>query len=204
MSNSAVLLIGFQNDYYRPDGILHGFLEDSPQVLDSLARTVDLMRRLQHLDIPFIETPIIFTADYEELQEPVGILAAIRDHRAFQAGSMGSEQVDEFKAFGDRIVSVPGKRGLNAFVGTILEDVLHRHGVTDIYLCGSVASICIDSTARFAIDRGFRVSVVSDCVTGRTRLEQEFYMTNIFPLYAQVLNAETAAAKITATMLPAH
>jgi nicotinamidase-related amidase len=196
MPRSALILIGYQNDYYRTEGILHGFLEDSAQVLASLERTVSLMRRLSPMDVPFIETPIIFTSDYEELQQPVGILAAIRDHRAFQAGALGSDPVSEFTDFGDRITSVPGKRGLNAFVGTDLEGILRRMGVTDLYLCGSVASICIDSTGRYAAERGFQVTIVSDCVTGRTKVEHDFYMTNIFTLYARVLKAEEVAEKI--------
>lgn len=196
MPGSALILIGYQNDYYSPSGILHGFLEDSGQVLASLKQTVSLLRLLAPMDVPFIETPITFTADYEELRQPVGILAAIREYRAFQSGAPGARQVTEFEAFGDRIRTVPGKRGLNAFVGTDLEATLRSEGATDLYFCGSVASICIDSSGRYAAERGFDVTVVSDCVTGRTRVEHDFYVTSIFPLYARVLNAQEAAARI--------
>jgi nicotinamidase-related amidase len=192
MRRSALILIGFQNDYYSTEGILHGFLENSGAVRASLDRTVELMHRISGLDVPFIETPIVFTPNYEELAEPIGILAAIRDTKAFQAGMVGSQQVAEFAPLAHRITSVPGKRGLNAFVGTNLEDVLNSQGVTHLYLCGSVASICIDSTGRYAAERGFQISVIADCVTGRTRVEHDFYMENVFPLYAEVLSADQA------------
>lgn len=159
------------------------------------------VQRISDFNVPFIETPIVFTRDYEELTEPIGILAAIRDTKAFQAGMVGSQQVAEFAPLAHRITSVPGKRGLNAFVGTDLEEVLKSQGVTHLYLCGSVASICIDSTGRFAAERGFQVSVVADCVTGRTAFEHDFYMTNVFPLYAEVLNSDQAAENISESEL---
>jgi hypothetical protein len=85
------------------------------------------------------------------------------------------QTVPEFGRFRDRILSVPGKRGLNAFVGTHLEETLWVRGITDVVFCGSVASICIDSTGRYAAEHDFRVVVVGDCITGRTHVEHGFY-----------------------------
>ena len=56
-------------------------------------------------------------------------------------------------------------------------------------VCGAVTSICIDSTGRAAHERGYRVTILSDCTASRTPYEQEFYCENIFPLYANVLTA---------------
>ena len=55
-------------------------------------------------------------------------------------------------------------------------------------LAGAVTSICIDSTGRSAFDRNYKVVVLSDCTTGRTVLEQDFYCDKIFPLYAEVID----------------
>jgi nicotinamidase-related amidase len=51
-----------------------------------------------------------------------------------------------------------------------------------------VTSICVDSTGRAAYDRGYKVSVLSDCTSGRTTFEQDFYCENVFPLYAEVID----------------
>jgi nicotinamidase-related amidase len=92
------------------------------------------------------------------------------------------ETVPEFAPFRHRILSVPGKRGLNAFMGTRLEETLRARGITHVALCGTVASICIDSTGRHAAEQGYRVAVVGDCITGRTRVEHEFYKQSVFPV----------------------
>jgi nicotinamidase-related amidase len=120
------------------------------------------------------------------LTAAVGILRTIKEVGAFSAGTTGAETVPELQRFGDRILEVPGKRGLNAFSNTNLHDLLSRHSISHVVFAGVVTSICIDSTARSAHDRGFRVTILSDCTCGRSMEEQDFYCQDIFPLYANV------------------
>lgn len=40
----------------------------------------------------------------------------------------------------------------NSFQGTDLRQQLDDRGITDIILCGAVSQMCIDSTARAAVD----------------------------------------------------
>ena len=86
---------------------------------------------------------------------------------------------------------VPGKRGLNAFTHTALAQKLKEHGVTNVILAGTVTSICIDSTARTAVELGFNVTILSDCTSSRTPFEQTFYCEEVFPLYARVCDSKT-------------
>jgi nicotinamidase-related amidase len=118
----------------------------------------------------------------------VGILKTIKEVGAFKAGTKGSETIPELQRFGDRIIEIPGKRGLNAFSNTDLDRLLRDRGITDVVLAGTVTSICIDSTGRSAHERGFKVYILSDCTSARTNFEQDFYCEQIFPLYADVIN----------------
>ena len=188
LKQTALVLIGYQNDYFAPDGILHAFIEESSSVTGTLANTVDLIEHLKDTPVLIVSTPIAFTADYNELVEPVGILQTIKEKGAFQAGSKGSETIHEIHQFGDRIIEVPGKRGLNAFSNTQLDEIFKEHGITDVIMAGVVVSICIDSTSRAAVENGYKVSVLSDCSSGRTVFEHEFYCSNIFPIYAEVID----------------
>jgi len=61
--------------------------------------------------------------------------------------------------------------------------------VSEIVLAGTVTSICIDSTARSAVDLGFDVTILSDCTSSRTPFEQTFYCEEVFPLYARVISS---------------
>jgi len=186
---TAIILIGYQNDYFASDGILQAAIQESVNTTGVLENTIALIDGLLDTGALLIQTPIVFTEDYSELQDPVGILALIKDKGAFRAGSPGSNVIPELAKYGSRIMTLPGKRGLNAFSNTALQDTLSEKNIEQIVLAGAVTSICIDSTARSAVDQGYRVTVLSDCTAGRSDVEQDFYCNTIFPLYAQVSTA---------------
>ncbi|SRR5579883_245355 len=185
---TALILIGYQNDYFAVNGILHNVVEESAKVTNVLVNTVHLIEQLLATPVLLISTPILFTPNYEELVEPVGILKIIKEVGAFQAGTKGAETIPELLPFKERIIEVSGKRGLNAFSCTELDTVLKRRQITHVVLAGTVTSICIDSTGRAAHERGYHVTILADCTSARTNFEQDFYCEHIFPLYANVIS----------------
>ncbi len=189
MDKTAVIFVGYQNDYFADDGILRAVIEESDRTNRILENSIAVAEGLRDTPATMIQTPIVFTENYSELVNPVGILKTISEVKAFQAGTPGGDIIAEFKEFGDRIITVEGKRGLNAFASTELNDTLKDRGIEEVVLSGAVTSICIDSTGRAAHERGYRVSVLSDCTASRTPYEQDFYCENIVPLYAEVLTS---------------
>ncbi|MEM6450392.1 MAG: cysteine hydrolase family protein [Cyanobacteria bacterium P01_D01_bin.105] len=186
---TALLLIGFQNDYFSPTGILHSVIEASAKAVKTVENTKKLVEQLVATPVTIISTPIFFTTDYAELVEPVGILNTIKEVGAFKQGTSGSETIQELLPFQDDILEVPGKRGFNAFINTNLDDILREKGITHLVIAGAVTSICIDSTGRSAHEKGYKVSVLSDCTSARTTFEQSFYLEDVFPLYAETITA---------------
>lgn len=190
LDNTAIVFVGYQKDYFAVDGILRGVIEEADRTNNILENSLQLLERLSDTNAVLIQTPIIFTEDYSELDDPVGILKTIAEVKAFRSGAPGADVLPEFVAYGERIITVEGKRGLNAFSNTELDTVLRDKAIERVVLAGAVTSICIDSTGRSAHERGYRVSVLSDCTASRTPFEQSFYCENIFPLYAEVLTAD--------------
>ena len=97
--NTALILIGYQNDYFSPTGTLHGVIEESSRSNRTVVNTVSLLEQLMDKLVLFIATPIVFTLDYEELVDPIGILKVIKEARAFQAGTSGVETISELEPF---------------------------------------------------------------------------------------------------------
>ncbi|MDR3691885.1 MAG: cysteine hydrolase [Fimbriimonas sp.] len=197
---TAIILVGYQNDYFAADGILRGVIEEANRVDLTLSNTVDLLTFAAKSDMTIVSTPIILTSDYRGLAESVGILGAIKESGAFKAGSPGAETIPEIQAFGNRILYVNGKQGFNGFSNTELDRVLAERGIKRLLLAGMITSLCIDSTGRAAYERGYRVTIVSDCVSARTPAEQEFYCQNIFPLYADVMDSHQIVSEIASTV----
>ncbi|ACA85168.1 cysteine hydrolase family protein [Shewanella woodyi] len=190
IQNTALLLIGYQNDYFAKDGILHSALENSDQVGTILSNSLKLIKTLLPTDAVIAATPIIFTPDYSELNDPIGILKIIKDNGAFRSNTVGAATIDEVESMSADIITLPGKRGLSCFSNTELHKVLQENKITDVIIAGAVTSLCIDTAGREAADLGYRVTIISDCTVARTTFEQEYYLNEIMPLYANVMSSK--------------
>lgn len=195
---TALILVGYQNDYFATDGILRGVIEDPDRVDEVLANTLGFISAVGDSGMAIISTPIVLEPDYRALASPVGILNAIKESGAFKAGSRGADTIPELAALGDRIAYVTGKVGFNAFSATALHETLIARGIVDVLVAGMVTSLCIDSTGRAAYERGYNVTVLSDCTSARTQAEQDFFCQNVFPLYGAVATSDEVVARLTA------
>ena len=148
---TALILVGFQNDYFAKDGILRGVVEEPNRVDTVLANALRFVDAMKDTGLTILSTPIVLEPDYRALASPVGILHAIKESGAFRAGTSGAETIPELLAFGDRVLYVTGKVGFNAFSNTRLDDVLRVGGITNVLVCGMVTSLCIDSTGRLGV-----------------------------------------------------
>jgi nicotinamidase-related amidase len=70
----------------------------------------------------------------------------------------------------DGLSAAPGeptivKTAHNAFTTTNLQQLLTRHGISDLTVCGIRTEQCCETTARIAADLGYRVTFVTDATT---------------------------------------
>ena len=196
--STALLLIGYQRDYFDSDGILYGVVEEQLRSSDTLANTLSLIDAYKETGMTMVRTPLVFSENYGELENPIGILKTIRDVEAFRAGTTGAETIDAISAYGDRIDEVRGKLGFNAFAHTDLEKMLRERNIDSVIIAGCVTSICINATALHAFEAGFGVTILSDCTSSRTTVEQEFFCDTVFPLFAQVRTSKDVIAEASA------
>ncbi len=189
--NLAVILVGYQNDYFAKNGVLRGVIEEPGRVDEVLENSINLIRQLADTKALIISTPIVLESSYRALSNSSGILDKIKESGAFSVGTFGAENIPELAEFGDRITYVSGKVGFNAFSKTDLENILSANNIKEVWVCGMVTSLCIDSTGRAAYERGYKVSIVEDCSSARTALEHNFYCQNVFPLYGSVIESKS-------------
>ena len=193
---TALILVGYQNDYFAKDGILRGVVEEPDRVDRVLANTLAFIARAASTPMTIVSTPIVLEPDYRALASPVGILNTIKESGAFKAGTPGADTIPELLAYGDRITYVTGKVGFNAFSNTSLDAGLKQRGIKDVLVAGMITSLCIDSTGRAAYERGYAVTILSDCSSARTPAEQEFFCSTIFPLYGSAARSTDILASL--------
>jgi nicotinamidase-related amidase len=185
----AVILVGYQNDYFAENGILRGVVEEPGRVDEVLKNSISLIKKLIPTEATILATGIVLTPSYRALANSTGILDKIKEVGAFTQGTPGAEIIDEIKQFGNKITFVTGKEGFNSFQDTDLDKLLKSKGIKQVWVAGMVTSLCIDSTARAAYEKGYQVSILEDCCSARTPFEQEFFCQNVFPLYANVISS---------------
>lgn len=139
MTQSALILIDIQNDYF-PDGLMP--LPNMPAAAKQAARLLagaraagDVVIHIQH--IAASASAPFFRPD--------------TDGRAIHPSVRPQPH--------ETVIS---KARPNSFQGTDLARVLKGKGVTHLTMCGAMSQMCVDATARAAVDLGFEVTVISD------------------------------------------
>jgi biuret amidohydrolase len=75
-------------------------------------------------------------------------------------GEYGHDIIDELKPIeGEPIIDKPG---YGAFHQTDLAQILDNHDIKRLYICGVTTEVCVHSTLREAIDRGYDCVLVDD------------------------------------------
>jgi nicotinamidase-related amidase len=77
------------------------------------------------------------------------------------------------------------KRTWGAFTGTDLEAYLKGRGVTQVVITGVATSAGVESTARFAHELGFNVTLATDAMTDMSPEAHENSVARIFPRMAE-------------------
>jgi nicotinamidase-related amidase len=79
---------------------------------------------------------------------------------------------------GDYLVS---KQRVGAFIGTSLDEILRKRGVTQVFVTGIATCGGVEATARSASDYGYNVVIVLDAVTDRDAEAHQITVQKIFP-----------------------
>jgi nicotinamidase-related amidase len=170
----ALLVIDMQRDFLDP----RGYVAQSGVDVSLLRVTIEPVQRLlaaaRSLGLRVIHTREGHRPDLTDLtpfkwQRTQRSGAAIGSQgplgRLLVRGEYGHDIVDEVAPWpGEAVVDKPG---FGAFYATDLELMLRSGDITHLALAGVTTDICVHTTLREAIDRGFFCTTISDaCAAG--------------------------------------
>lgn len=88
----------------------------------------------------------------------------------------------------------------NSFLKTNLKEELDRRNIDELYVCGMMTHMCVDTTVRAAFDYGYRVKLFSDaCATRdlsfqgkimKAQTVQDVYMASLNNMFASVVTTD--------------
>jgi len=147
MPNTALLLIDIQNDYF-PNGLWE--VPDMPAASKNAAR---LLADARTRAMPVVHIRHQFPTHDAPFFRPNSVGADIHPSVAPQ----GDEPVIE-------------KQRPNSFVNTSLKAHLDGLGIKNLVLCGAMSQMCVDSTARAAVDLGYLVTIIEDACAAKAQV----------------------------------
>ena len=106
---------------------------------------------------------------------------------AWLRGTPGPEIIKELTPQPGDVV-VEGKKTLDAFHSTALDYYLRANEIEYVVFTGFHTDWCVESSARSAYDKGYRVIVLGDCTATDTQEEQDFCEKWIFPKIGRLMN----------------
>ncbi len=144
MQTTALLLIDIQNDYF-PNG-----LWEVPDMETASANAARVLAHARSVGQP------VFHIRHE---------FPTQDAPFFRPGSRGAEIHSSVLPQPDEPVIL--KQRPNSFVGTGLQAQLDARGIKSLVLVGAMSQMCIDSTARAAVDLGYAVTILEDACAAK-------------------------------------
>ncbi len=144
MSKRAVIFVDIQNDYF-PGGkwTLHGIeaaSDNAAKLLNSARSKGDLVVHIRH-EFPTADAPF------------------------FCPGSEGAKINEKVQNLDNEAVVV--KHHINSYRETNLKEILDKHKIEEVVICGAMSHMCIDAVTRASNDFGYKVSVVQDACASR-------------------------------------
>lgn len=193
-TKTAVLFIEYQNEFTTEGGKLHDAVKGT--MGDMLAKSADLATKARGAGATVIHAPITFKEDASDNpNQGLGILQGCAEGKLFTEGTWNAEFCDAMKpAEGDVIVQ--GKKGLDAFPGTDLEETLKAKGIETVALGGFLTNCCVESTMRTAYEKGFNVITLTDCCACTSAEGQAAATTGTFGMFSAPMSSDEFSAKL--------
>lgn len=109
-------------------------------------------------------------------------------------GSPSSAFLDVATPVADEVVV--HKCTVGAFASSTLDQVLRSLDVRQLYVAGVSTNMCVDTTAREAADRGYRVNLIGDACGASRDDFHEMALVNFERLFGRVVDTDRAIAEI--------
>jgi nicotinamidase-related amidase len=195
-SKTAIVLIEPQYDFLKPGGSMYQHIAKQLEKRNVIQNLAHLLTEARGKVKKIIYVPFeAFEPGFPELdpQGPgmMGLRGLEMDFPtgwklngkpvkgAWVKGTPGPEIIPELTPQkGDLVIR--GKRTLDAFWSTSLDYTLRANMIEWVAIVGFHTNWCVESTARSAYDKGYRVIVISDCTGTDTQEEQDYAENVIF------------------------
>ncbi len=198
VEKTAVILIEPQNDFLTEGGTMYAFIKEQLRERGVIGNLQALLKGAREKGVKIFYVPFhSFAPGFPELKKGGPAYEGLRGLEigmeadwgtgAWLRGTPGPEIIPQLEPAGSDIV-VEGKKTLDAFHSTALDYLLRANEIEYAVFTGFHTNWCVESSARSAYDKGYRVIVLGDCTATDTEREQKYAEEVIFPKIGKVMD----------------
>lgn len=203
---TGIVLIEPQNDFLSEGGTMYAFIKEQLKERKVISNLQELLAGAREKGVKIFFVPFhSFEEGFPELKKGGPAYEGLRGLEigmeadwgtgAWLRGTPGPEIIKELTPQKGDIV-VEGKKTLDAFHSTALDYLLRANEIENAVFAVFHTNWCVESSARSAYDKGYRVTVISDCTATDTEREQRYAEEVIFPKIGKVLDHKTFLAAL--------
>lgn len=196
---AAIVLIEPQNDFLSPGGTMYAHIAEQLAERGVIGNLQALLAGARAKGIKIFYVPFhSYEKGFPELKAGGPAVEGLRGVEmdmaadwgtgAWLRGTPGPEIITELTPEPGDIV-IEGKKTLDAFHSTALDYLLRANEIEHVAMTGFHTNWCVESTARSAYDKGYRVTVLADCTATDTEEEQSYAERIIFPRIGKVMTS---------------
>lgn len=186
-SHVAVMVIDMQNDFCAEKGYVERVVgrDASPcrAVVPSIMNLVSAARQAR--------VPVYWIkANYDPEGLPEGMLTKFQSRSREVCCGTGSWGSSFFEVELGATEPVITKKSFSAFANTEAEKLLRERGVRTVVFAGVQTNVCVESSLRDAVCRGFHVVLASDCVASHATHLHEATLQNVGMVFGDVVPSD--------------
>jgi ureidoacrylate peracid hydrolase len=184
-AHAAVMVIDMQNDFCAEKGYVERVVGKDVSACRAVVPAImDLVAAARNRGVPVFW----IKANYDPDGLPEGMLVKQREKSAEICCGSGSWGHDFYRVTAAQGEPVIEKRCYSAFVGTDVEEQLRRRGIHTLVFAGVQTNVCVESSLRDSVCRGFYAVLASDCVASHTAPLHEATLNNVRFLFGDVID----------------
>lgn len=163
MSVPVVIALHYQNDVLHEAGRIKVGLGDDDVVRANLISGAKrILLGARERGWPIFHVRVAYRPDYADLGQNAPILRGVAKLGAVVDGSWGADFLEDLKPLSSENEFVVTHKRINAFYGTILENLINNFNTKQLIIAGVATHSVVESTVRHAVDCGFEVTVAAD------------------------------------------
>jgi biuret amidohydrolase len=208
-ARTALIVIDMQRDFCSPGGYADRSGIDISRMQAVVGQVQTLLQAARAACMLVVHTreghpPDLADCPPAKLQRsvtagaPIGSLGPMG--RLLVQGEYGHDFVDELQPLPSEVVI--DKPGYGAFHATRLGSMLAARGMEQLIICGVTTEVCVHSTLREAVDRGYHCTTVSDATAASQPEHQAPALAMIGVeggIFGRVMTAAECVAALSAT-----